>query len=165
MASNLWLDLCRTGTAAQRLTTPPDASGFVMYYATDTLALSLWNGAAWVAMAAAVSVQTPLVAGTTQTLAGATPIVGTYADITTCANAGDGVALPVAPSVGATVWISNAGAAAAKVWPGETASQIDGGTAGAGVTLTNGKSAKFTCVTVTAGAANWQSIGMATRSA
>jgi hypothetical protein len=108
-------------------------------------------------------VNTAVTASTTQTIAGATQLTGTYNNVTVVANASDAVGLPPLKYVGQQVLVTNAGANPAKVFPasGDTTKTIDGGTAGASVTLTNVKSALFTATTLT----NWQSIGMATRSA
>jgi hypothetical protein len=78
-----------------------------------------------------VDKKTDYTAGTTQTQAGATALTKYLNSIATCANASDGVALPVA-AAGKVCVIINAGAAAAKVWPENTQNdKIDGGAADA----------------------------------
>jgi hypothetical protein len=49
MANSLWLTAVRAGLAAERPTTPdiPDHT-FAFFYATDTKALTVWSGTAWV---------------------------------------------------------------------------------------------------------------------
>lgn len=90
------------------------------------------------------SVVTGITASTTHTLVGATALTAEFNIISVCANAGDAVSLPVlAPGQSVEVW--NAGAAAAAVFPGNGTTAIDGGSAGASVTLTNAKRAKFVC--------------------
>ncbi len=120
----------------------------------------LWAGLATQATTATV-VDDAVTAATTQTLAAATQLTGTYANITVCANTGDSVKLPPAPTAGQQIWVTNAADHAAWVYPGESGSQIDGGTAGAKVVVTNAKSALFTCLST----GQWQSIGSAARAA
>lgn len=90
------------------------------------------------------SVATGLTASTTHSIAGGTPITAEVNLISTCANAGDAVTLP-ALTVGQAVDIYNAGAAAAGVYPAASGVAIDGGSAGAAVTLTNGQRCRYTC--------------------
>lgn len=163
MADNLWLDLLTQGTAANRPTSKPVHNNFALYYETDTGVTSAYINGAWVVftISAGMPGMGAVTASPTQTLAAATQLLGEYANLSVVATANDSVKLPLSPRVGQYITVSNAGVAAAKVWPGEAASTIDGGSAGAGVTLTNAKSALFTCIA--AGA--WQSIGFATRSA
>lgn len=78
-------------------------------------------------------VQSGLTAGTTQTQAGA--VVGTHGFIivAVCANANDGLALPVAENADGTsklLMVTNDGVAACKVWPA-TDGTINGGSADA----------------------------------
>lgn len=170
MAFNSFLGLLVEGLAANRPTTPespsPGSPYIVHYFETDTgvlsaysPALGAWNVVATLPLPASAGGVT---ASTTHTLVGATKVTGGYVNISVCANAGDCISLPPAPRVGQEVLVSNAGAAAAAVFPGESTTKIDGGSAGASVTLTNVKSALFTYTGPTTG---WQSIGMATRSA
>jgi hypothetical protein len=171
MAFNSYLGLVLEGLAANRPTTPespsPGSPYPVRYFATDTGVMSVYSPglASWI-VEATMPLPTMLsgvTASTTHTIAGGTKVAGGYVNIATCANAGDAVVLPANPVVGQEVFISNAGAAAAGVYPGASTDKIDGGSAGAAATLTNVKSALFTCVAV--GPANWQSVGFATRSA
>jgi hypothetical protein len=90
------------------------------------------------------SVTAGIVASTTHTIAGGTPLTTEINVIGTCANAGDAVTLPVL-TPGQSCEVYNAGAAAAGVYPAASGVAIDGGSAGAAVTLTNGKRARFTC--------------------
>lgn len=92
-----------------------------------------------------VSVANALTASTTQTLAAGTALTKRINRITTCANSGDAVTLP-ALAVGQSVDIYNDGAAAASVFPNSASVAIDGGSAGAAVTLTNAKRCRYTCV-------------------
>ena len=86
-----------------------------------------------------------ITAGTTQTIAGATQLYTGFNFIATVGTAGDAVKLPaVAPIPGQSAWVFNNGASACAVFPFEaTVTTIDGGTAGASVTLTNAKNAEF----------------------
>ena len=68
-------------------------------------------------------------AGTTQTQAGATALTGTINNVSTVANASDGVRLPPAQK-DTVIEILNTGANAAQVWPA-TGDKIDGGSADA----------------------------------
>lgn len=169
MAFNSYLGLFLEGTAATRPTTPespsPGSPFPVRYFETDTGVLSLYSptlGAWVVEQTLPLASNANVTASTTHTLVGATKVTGGYVNIGVCAGAGDAVSLPPSPRVGQEVFISNAGAAAAAVFPGESTTKIDGGSAGASVTLTNVKSALFTFVGGTLG---WQSVGFATRSA
>lgn len=166
MSFNLYKDLIKEGTLANRPATPDQSDFRQLYYATDTGALYLWSptAAAWILHGAVQAVvQNPITASTTQTRAAATPITGTYADVTTVANSGDAVGLPPITAIGQQVWVTNAGANPANVFPDNTSAgasvTIDGGSGGASVTLTNAKSALFTATTLT----NWQTIGSAAR--
>lgn len=108
------------------------------------------------------SVSNALTAGTTHTLAGATVLPSQTNIISVCATSADAVALPLASAaqLGNKIIVQNNGVAAAAVWP-QAADKIDGGSAGAAVTLTNGKAAMFICNA----AGNWVSLGFPTRSA
>lgn len=87
------------------------------------------------------SVVTGVTAGTTQTQAGATALTGANNVVGTVANANDGVILPVA-EVGDSVYVRNAGANTAKVYP-PVGGSVNGGTANAAVTLASGASTVF----------------------
>ena len=86
-----------------------------------------------------------ITAGTTQTIAGATQLYTGYNFLTVCANTGDAVKLPaVYATPGQAVHLFNQGTKNASVFPYEsTVTKIDGGTAGAAVTLTAGANATF----------------------
>jgi hypothetical protein len=93
------------------------------------------------------SVVTALVAGTTHSLAGATPLTAQINVVATVANASDAVALPSATAamVGAVIVVFNNGGHAAAIWP-QAADAIDGGTAGVAVALTNALRCAYYCV-------------------
>lgn len=90
------------------------------------------------------SVTAGIAASTTHSIAGGTALTTEINVIGTCANAGDAVTLPNLQP-GQSVEVYNAGAAAAGVYPYSASVAIDGGSAGAAVTLTNAKRARFTC--------------------
>lgn len=95
-----------------------------------------------------------LVAGTTQTLAGATALRAGVS-VVNAANASDGVKFNVPASGSGRIFIviSVGSTATVKVWP-NLADAIDGGTAGAGVTLT---SAHRVAVFIDSAVNNWTS--------
>ena len=93
-------------------------------------------------------VTTGLVASTIQTLVGALPLAFGRNIVVTVANVGDSVSLP-ALSVGQTSEVYNNGANALKVWPATGLVAIDGGVAGAAVTLSAGKRASFLATSAT----------------
>ncbi len=109
------------------------------------------------------SVQAGITAGTTQTIAGGTKVTSSVVTVTTVGTAGDAVTLPAASAstVGQAVWIFNSGAKAASIFPGESGTKIDGGSAGAAVTLTNTKNAHF----IQTDSTNWISAQGGTTSA
>lgn len=87
------------------------------------------------------SVVTGITAGTTQTQAGATLLTGAKNIVATVGTTSDGVILPVA-EVGDSVFVRNAGANTAKVYP-PVGGAINGGTANASVNLASGASTVF----------------------
>lgn len=87
------------------------------------------------------SVVTGIIAGTTQTQAGATALTGAVNVIGTVGTTSDGVILPVA-EVGDSVFVRNGGANTAKVYP-PLGGAVNGGTANAAVTLASGASTTF----------------------
>jgi len=91
------------------------------------------------------SVANGLTASATQTLAGGTALTKRINRVTTVAASGNAVTLP-ALGIGQSVDIYNAGANPMKVFPNASGVAIDGGTAGASVTLTNALRCRFTCV-------------------
>lgn len=91
------------------------------------------------------SVTPGITASTTHSIAGGTPLTSEFNYIGTCANVGDAVTLP-AMNPGQSVEVWNAGANAAAVYPAASGVTIDGGSAGAAVTLSATKRAKFLCV-------------------
>lgn len=85
------------------------------------------------------SLGTTITAGTTQTQAGATVLTKKINNITVCANANDGVAIPAAVA-GKVLFIRNGGAQTAKIWPAVGSSgTINGGSANAAITLATTK--------------------------
>ncbi len=90
------------------------------------------------------STVTGITASATQTLAGATALTAEINIVATVAASGNAVKLP-ALQPGQSVDVYNAGANPASVFPAASGVAIDGGSAGAAVTLTNGKRARFTC--------------------
>ena len=166
---DLYRSIIDIGLAANRPTTPDYATTLrrpCFYLASDTGQLSVYDftNVVWRNIGAN-SVNTGVTASTTQTRAAATQLTGTYNNLTTVANSGDAVGLPPITYIGQQVWVTNAGANPAKVFPDNgtpgASTTIDGGSAAASVTLTNAKSALFTATTLT----NWQSIGSAARAA
>lgn len=87
------------------------------------------------------SVVTGVTAGTTQTQAGATALVGATNVVGTVGTENDGVILPVAET-GDTVFVRNGGANTMKVYP-PVGGAVNGGTANAAVTLAAGASATY----------------------
>lgn len=85
-----------------------------------------------------------ITASATQTLAGATKLTAKLNQVSTSAAAGNAVSLP-ALLAGQSVTIFNDGANAIKVFPAAAGVAIDGGSAGAAVTLSAGKRALFLC--------------------
>ncbi len=92
-----------------------------------------------------VSVANGLTASTTQTRVGGLALTKRVNRVTTVANASDAVTLP-ALLPGQSVDVYNAGSHAMSVFPNGSADAIDGGTAGAAVTLTNALRCRYTCV-------------------
>lgn len=90
------------------------------------------------------SVAAGLTASTTHTIAGGTPLTGEINVVGTAANSGDAVTLP-ALAIGQSVEVYNAGANPIGVYPNASGVAIDGGSAGAAVTLTNARRCRFTC--------------------
>jgi hypothetical protein len=92
-----------------------------------------------------VSVATGLTASTTQTLAGGLALSKAVNNVSTVANVSDAVTLP-ALLPGQSAVVLNSGANPMKVFPNAASVQIDGGTAGAAVTLTNAKRCAYYCL-------------------
>ena len=124
----------------------PAAGSFTTLSSTGNATL---GGAASVAGLLTGPVANGLTAGTTHSLAGATPLTGQVNILATVANASDAAALPVAnaAAIGTAVVVVNNGAHAAAIWP-QASDAIDGGSAGAAVTLTNPHRAIFYCAAV-----------------
>ncbi len=91
------------------------------------------------------SVQTGITASTTQTRVGGYALTKALNVVATAANSGDAVTLP-AMTAGQSVTIFNNGANPIKVFPNGSGDTIDGGSAGASVTLTNANRCAFECV-------------------
>lgn len=90
------------------------------------------------------SVATGITASTTQTLAGGTALTKALNVVSTAANSGDAVTLP-AMTAGQAVVVFNDGANPIKVFPNSASVAIDGGSAGASVTLTNALRCEYIC--------------------
>lgn len=88
------------------------------------------------------SVASGLTASTTQTLAGALALTANINVVATSAASGNAVKLP-AMEPGDSCIVFNDGANPIKVFPSASTIAIDGGTAGAAVTLTNAKRCEF----------------------
>lgn len=117
-ASNIWLSLMQSGTAAARPTTP-SVVGICFYFATDTSALSLWTGSAWVALGnggLSSIVRNANLAATGSTVTDAAQLLTGFT-VVTGANAAKGVKLPATPVAGTAVYVVNGAAAILKVWP------------------------------------------------
>lgn len=98
-----------------------------------------------------LAVSSTATASTTHTLAGATQLTGSRC-LVNAANANDAVKLPIALA-GLTYTVFSVGSVATMaIFPGQSADTIDGGTAGASVTLTSAhRGSVFYCVV----AGNW----------
>ncbi len=133
MALGLWPSLCQTGLAAARPTQPSEAPAgtFILYFASDTQTLSIWNPAtnAWIVVNGALGPASNIAsAGSTQL--GATPITTLFAAVTTATASSKGVLLPVAVT-GMEVEIYNKGPTfATKVYP-NTHGKINAGSSNA----------------------------------
>ena len=120
MALGLWPSLCQTGLAAVRPTQPSEAPAgtFILYFASDTQALSIWNPATntWIPINGATGIA-PVIAAAGSTQLGATPITTLFAVVTTATASSKGVLLPVA-STGLEVEVYNQGPTfGVKVYP------------------------------------------------
>lgn len=93
-----------------------------------------------------VSTETGITASTTHTLVGAYQLHATISVLTVVATAADSVKLPPNQPIGRSVKIINAVATAAAVYPGEATSTINGGSAGASVSLPASSSQTYTLV-------------------
>lgn len=94
------------------------------------------------------SVQDSITAGSTQTQAGATPLVLGFNRVTS-ASANDGVRLPIT-SGGAESVVRNDSGATIKVWP-HLSGKINGGTVNAAVTQATGTTVDYRAIDET----NW----------
>ncbi|MDB5448312.1 MAG: hypothetical protein JWQ97_3629 [Phenylobacterium sp.] len=93
----------------------------------------------------AESVANALTASTTQTRVGGLALTKAINRVSTAVTSGDAVTL-AALTPGQSQVVINDGASPIKVFPNGASDQIDGGTAGASVTLTNAKRCRFTCL-------------------
>lgn len=91
------------------------------------------------------SVANALTASATQTRAGGTALTKAINRVTTVATSGNAVTLP-SLAAGQSCIVINDGANPMSVFPNGASGTIDGGSAGAAVTLTNTKRARFICV-------------------
>lgn len=99
-------------------------------------------------------IQSGITANTGSSQATGTALTGAVCVISTCANAGDAVLLPIVQP-GALVFVKNNGAQSADVFP-RTSGVIDGGSADAAKAVAAGAGTIFLCVSVsTAGVATW----------
>ena len=129
-----------------------DQTGLAAYLNVNTKASPTWAALLTSRSGLDFGVPTAVTAGTTQTLAGSTALAPL--SIVNAANANDGAALPAASGSGAVYVVITVGSTATpKIWP-QAADKIDGGTAGAAVTLT---AAHRAAVFIDTSAGNWQS--------
>lgn len=102
---------------------------------------------------------TPLTSAVNGVLAGATALTGGI-NLVSAAASLDSYALPAQLPLGAPLIVTNVSAVAAKVFPA-AAAQVNGGTAGASVSVAANKSAVFYYVGVnTSGAPQWSAVGV-----
>lgn len=125
-----------------------DTTNGLLYQNTGTQASPTWTPR-FAPAGDAQTVTTGITASTTQTLAGATALTSKLNFVATSANSGDAISLP-ALVPGQSVTVFNDGANPIKVFPAAANVAIDGGSAGAAVTLTNAKRATFFCKSATA---------------
>jgi len=119
------------------------------------------SGTVTVTSAIGLAVTNSITASVTQTLAGAVALTTPVNVITKVGTAGDAVKLVAAGTSGTYQVVINQGASACAVFPFEAGTKIDGGSAGASVTLTNAKNATF----YNTDATNWISIQGGVKSA
>jgi len=101
----------------------------------------------------------PLTSTVNGVLAGATALTG-FVNVVSAAASLDSYALPPMLPMGAPLVVTNVSATAAKVFPAATG-QINGGTAGASVSVAANKSAVFYYIGVnTSGAPQWAAAGV-----
>lgn len=94
----------------------------------------------------AESATSGLVASTTQTLIGGTPLPSSINQVATSANSGNAVTLGIGLIPGQHQDVYNDGANPIKVFPVASTVAIDGGSAGASVPLANAKRCRYTCL-------------------
>jgi len=100
------------------------------------------------------AIQQGVTASTTQTLAAGTKITADVVIVTKCANDFDALTLPTLSTVTGSahrVTVLNTAAKKATVFPGETGTKIDAGSASAAVTITGASQATF----IQSGPADW----------
>lgn len=120
-----------------------DTTNAVIYMNSNTLASPTWSPKFGGAIEQQ-TVATGITASATQTLAGATALTAKINRVNTSATSGNAVKLSaLLPGQSQTVY--NDGANPIKVFPAASGVAIDGGSAGAAVTLTNALRAIFTC--------------------
>lgn len=133
-------------------------SGVYTPLATDSLpvrvnptssVLEYFDGNNWVSFGGlnVQSTSTGLTASTTQTQVGALALPASFNNISTVANAGDAVRLPVI-GLGKTITVKNSGVSPLQVFPA-TGNSIDGGTANASIFIAPGKEVSFTGTSAT----------------
>lgn len=124
-----------------------DTTTGIMYQNTGTQASPTWT-IRFSSTGEAQTVTSGITASATQTLAGATALTSKINVVSTSAASGNAVSLP-ALSPGQSVTVFNDGANPISVFPAAGTIAIDGGTAGAAVTLTNAKRCVYYCVSAT----------------
>lgn len=122
-----------------------DTTNGAIYMNVNTLASPTWSLKA--GGIDQTTVATGLTASTTQTLAGALALTAKINVVATSATSGNAVKL-AALLPGQSQTIYNKGANPIKVFPAAAGYAIDGGSAGAAVTLANALRAVFTCTDV-----------------
>lgn len=120
-----------------------DTTNGVLYMNVNTQASPTWSAQGGSAIEQQ-TVATGITASATQTLVGATALTARINRVNTSAASGNAVKL-AALSPGQSQTIYNDGANPISVFPAAAGVAIDGGSAGAAVTLTNAKRAVFTC--------------------
>jgi len=155
MVGNTLLTITNAAMGQATVLTIPDPGATTANYLLDTGAQTV-GGVQTFSAINITSLATGISAGTTQTQVGATVLSKEFNNLTTVGSANDGVALPAAVA-GKQIWIRNAVATGAKVWPAVGASDtIDGGSADAGVAHAASKTVLYVALDSTA----WVSIAI-----
>lgn len=137
-------------TGAGTPTTANIATGFCSDWTNTTSKLTeRYCNVAGTLLPVLFSSVTPAVTTAGTTLATATVLVSESNDVTTCSSGG--VALPTTTPIGDKIKIFNRCGATFNIYPDTSGDTIEGGTAGAAVTLASTLAATFTHITTT----NW----------